>query len=408
MKKKVSYVIPLLFIMVLLLSFPASARWVKSGNTMVWYSITNVKRQSTWFKDADAGFVVIGNYTYCYHRNSKLHKGFFRTGNRIYYFNSKGQMIKYRRIRVGTKYYRAYANGMLRVNNISAVGKDYYCFDKTGARVYGKQTRGSRTCYFDPETGKMVKSKWIRIDNKMYYFSAKGDMFKNRWVGKFYFYKDGSAARNAWVGKRYVGSAYKYLTGLQKVGGALYYFDPDTGNKIVSTTKKISGKTYVFDADGKGKVKAAASVTVEDSYYTDPEVSDEDLLAAIINAEAGNQCYAGQVAVGIIITNRVKSSQFPNTIREVIYAKQQFEPARNGALTKYLKQPSLIPELTRKAAKLALNWSKTGKYTVIYQKKSINLKDYYFFMTPAAYARLGLRSETTTIQGHVFFKLWIR
>ena len=86
----------------------------------------------------------------------------------------------------------------------------------------------------------MVKSKWIRIDNKMYYFSAKGDMFKNRWVGKFYFYKDGSAARNAWVGKRYVGSAYKYLTGLQKVGGALYYFDPDTGNKIVSTTKKIS------------------------------------------------------------------------------------------------------------------------------------------------------------------------
>ena len=45
---------------------------------------------------------------------------------------------------------------------------------------------------------------------------------------------------------------------------------------------------------------------------------DLDLLAAIIYCEAGNQPYIGQVAVGNVVMNRVKSSVFPNTILEVI------------------------------------------------------------------------------------------
>ena len=53
---------------------------------------------------------------------------------------------------------------------------------------------------------------------------------------------------------------------------------------------------------------------------------DLDLLAAIIYCEAGNQPYIGQVAVGNVVMNRVKSAVFPNTILEVIYQKRQFSP----------------------------------------------------------------------------------
>ena len=57
---------------------------------------------------------------------------------------------------------------------------------------------------------------------------------------------------------------------------------------------------------------------------------DIDLLAAIIYCEAGNQPYIGQVAVGNVVMNRVKSSVFPNTILEVIYQNRQFSPVGSG------------------------------------------------------------------------------
>jgi len=60
------------------------------------------------------------------------------------------------------------------------------------------------------------------------------------------------------------------------------------------------------------------------------------LLAALIQAEGGNQPYEGQVAVGAVVMNRVKSPRYPNTIAEVIFAPGQFGPASNGALARYL------------------------------------------------------------------------
>ncbi|MBR1440033.1 MAG: cell wall hydrolase, partial [Lachnospiraceae bacterium] len=50
-------------------------------------------------------------------------------------------------------------------------------------------------------------------------------------------------------------------------------------------------------------------------------------LAAIIYLESGNQEYVGQVAVGAVVMNRVKSPYFPNTIHDVIFAPGQFSPA---------------------------------------------------------------------------------
>lgn len=57
---------------------------------------------------------------------------------------------------------------------------------------------------------------------------------------------------------------------------------------------------------------------------------DIDLLAAIIECEAGGEPYVGQVAVGNVVMNRVKSPLFPNTVLEVIYQNRQFSPVGSG------------------------------------------------------------------------------
>lgn len=64
--------------------------------------------------------------------------------------------------------------------------------------------------------------------------------------------------------------------------------------------------------------------------------SDQALLAAIIFCEAGNQPYEGQVAVGAVIMNRVRSTVYPNSIAEVIYQAGQFGPAMSGWLDSVL------------------------------------------------------------------------
>lgn len=56
------------------------------------------------------------------------------------------------------------------------------------------------------------------------------------------------------------------------------------------------------------------------------------LLAALIQAEAGNQPYEGQLAVGAVVMNRVRSGAYPNTIQGVISAPGQFGPAASGGV----------------------------------------------------------------------------
>lgn len=61
-------------------------------------------------------------------------------------------------------------------------------------------------------------------------------------------------------------------------------------------------------------------------------VSDVTILAALIQAEAGNQPYEGKLAVGAVVMNRVRSGGYPNSIIEVITAPGQFPPATNGTV----------------------------------------------------------------------------
>lgn len=59
---------------------------------------------------------------------------------------------------------------------------------------------------------------------------------------------------------------------------------------------------------------------------------DDLLLAALIQCEAGSDVYEGQVAVGAVVMNRVRSAAYPNTVKDVIFASGQFTPAGSGKL----------------------------------------------------------------------------
>lgn len=78
--------------------------------------------------------------------------------------------------------------------------------------------------------------------------------------------------------------------------------------------------------------------------------SDQALLAAIIFCEAGNQPYEGQVAVGAVIMNRVRSAVYPNSIAEVIYQAGQFGPAMSGWLNSVLADGSYTATAMQAAA----------------------------------------------------------
>lgn len=78
------------------------------------------------------------------------------------------------------------------------------------------------------------------------------------------------------------------------------------------------------------------------------------LLAALIHCEARGESYEGQVAVGAVVMNRVRSSSYPNTIKSVIYASGQFTPAMSGKVDQVL-QSGKINSSCIEAAKEALS-----------------------------------------------------
>lgn len=106
------------------------------------------------------------------------------------------------------------------------------------------------------------------------------------------------------------------------------------------------------------------------------------LLAALIQAEAGNQPYEGQVAVGAVVMNRVRSGRY-GSIMAVIYAPGQFGVVSNGSIGRYLSNPKAS---CRQAAQEAING-----YT--------NIGGYTHFKN----ASLGAGENSIVIGNHVFY-----
>lgn len=91
-------------------------------------------------------------------------------------------------------------------------------------------------------------------------------------------------------------------------------------------------------AEEQALSKLAAQSKWRDISEVKFEENDRYLLANLIYCEAGGEPYAGQVAVGAVVINRVLSSVYPNTVTGVIYQKYQFSPVGSGRLALALAQ----------------------------------------------------------------------
>ena len=162
------------------------------------------------------------------------------------------------------------------------------------------------------------------------------------------------------------------------------------GSLTVSAVKKFQQKNGLT-VDGIAGTKTLNAMGIMTSSSSGGSSSNNSsnvtLLAKAIYGEARGEPYAGQVAVGAVIMNRVKSSKFPNTISGVIYQSGAFDAVSDG-------QINLNPDSTaKKAAQDALNgWNPS--YGAIY----------YFNPSTATNKWIWSRPLTVTIGKHRFCK----
>ena len=303
---------------------------------------------------------------------------------------------------------------------------DNYYVDASGAWVEGKTTEGGWVqtsdgrWYYDNGDGTRPKSTWKKIDGVEYYFDADGWMVTG-WlkIGSIWYYLKSNGAK-----------AYDYWVGVTGVGG--YYIDK-YGRMVAGTTYSYGNYMYTFDANGlcTGKEerylqvqdpKNGKTYTVEKQFATDPQVgvdvTEDEFLAAAVYAEAGNQGMPGMTGVALVMLNRMYSDLYPESANVMIYQKQQFEVARNGSLTKYLKNihSSTLDnakEAVKRARSIMEAYQNSNTPRTVTGLNMPNGKtdfNYLGFMTPAAFESAGLdwvKTEAFTYLNITFYTTWI-
>lgn len=158
-----------------------------------------------------------------------------------------------------------------------------------------------------------------------------------------------------------------------------------TKNAVISFQRSCG-----LTADGIAGPKTLLYLGLDSgSSYSSSSYSSSDLylLAKVIEAEARGESYTGQVAVGAVVLNRVKSSSFPDTVSGVVYQKGAFSAVTDSNW-------SVSPTSTsKKAAQDAINgWDPSGGAL------------YYY--NPAKTSNQWIRSRPiiTVIGLHVFCK----
>lgn len=96
-------------------------------------------------------------------------------------------------------------------------------------------------------------------------------------------------------------------------------------------------------------------------YTTDADTTL--LLAALIQCEAGGESYEGQLAVGAVVMNRVRSGAYPDTIHGVIYASGQFTPAMNGKVNRVYESGKISSSCVQAAEEALSGVSNVGDLT---------------------------------------------
>lgn len=96
-------------------------------------------------------------------------------------------------------------------------------------------------------------------------------------------------------------------------------------------------------------------------YTTDADTTL--LLAALIQCEAGGESYEGQLAVGAVVMNRVRSAAYPDSIHGVIYASGQFTPAISGKVNRVYESGKIFASCIQAAEDALSGNSNVGDLT---------------------------------------------
>ena len=130
-------------------------------------------------------------------------------------------------------------------------------------------------------------------------------------------------------------------------------YTEDTWSDDTDYTENYDNSYSEPTAPADGAVSDAPASAESEETVTTASSDDLSLLAAIIYCEAGNQSREGKVAVGAVVLNRVASSSFAGTIKDVIYESGQFSPAGSGWLDSVIANGA-IPSSCYEAADAAL------------------------------------------------------
>ena len=128
-----------------------------------------------------------------------------------------------------------------------------------------------------------------------------------------------AASTDGWV-------AVEYDDKLAYVAAPYVSIDISVGDAI-----SIEEERAAAAAEAEKKANESSSVETTQKAAVSASADDVTLLAALIQLEAGSECYEGKVAVGAVVMNRVRSGSYPNSISGVIYQGGQFTTASSVA-----------------------------------------------------------------------------
>lgn len=405
---------------------------------LLFVGCTFFSNSTTEVQAATAGFKTIGGKTYYIKSDGSKQKGWLTLGKYKYYFNkTTGVQVK----------------GWLNVYG----KKTYYFTSKKGVMVTGWMTDSKkRKRYFNPQTGKLTRGWMKNSKGQKYYFTSGEGIMATGWLKnskgqKRYFYSNSGVMATGWLKNTSKNITYYFdtdtgymYTGLNRISGKLYYFKSN-GVMAVSTTVKVNGVTYSISSAGVATAKntkpdvavSNGNVKVYDTqnarYYTmvkeykshpgiaNGKTTDEALLAALCESEAGDQGKIGMEAVALCVLNRtIKSDkEFPSTVRGVIYENigssttPQYSVVRDGALLKRLngqfENRTLAYQAAREAMTIFNNYLKSGKARTLtgFKQKDFN---YMYFMMNSAFKKQPLnfsKVKYEVYKDHTFFVDWV-
>ena len=196
--------------------------------------------------------------------------------------------------------------------NVDGYVKTEYCLTGTDALNFAKEVCGEKAT---------VLTQGLRIRQNP---SEDSEVYASAYEGEKLTVKTEEPAQDGWVTVDYNGSiAYVKAEYVQT---AIAY---SAGITIEEEQEQIR-KAEEEKAAKAAAQKKQAAVTQNASVAA--SVDEVTLLGAIIQCEAGSECYDGMVAVGAVVMNRVRSGAFPSSIQGVIYQSGQFTPAGSGSL----------------------------------------------------------------------------